>query len=105
MKQEALELGRQTVSIQRKINVDTTSTLLLEESTDRISIIVNSPASFKFTMSLASTAVLDEGISVYLNNRPIILTLAEHGQLVTLAWTAISETSAQDVTIIETFQR
>ena len=94
-----------TVSIQRKINVALTTTSFLEESSDRVGLIINAPLTDYFTISLEETAILNEGITLYAGNEPLILTLAEHGQLVTLSWSAISSMSAQDVTVIETFHR
>lgn len=100
------DMALRTVSIQGKINIGGgASTQFLQEAADRVGIIVNAPLTNRFTLSLATGAVLDEGITLYPGNDPLILTVEQHGQLVVLAWTAVSATAAQDVTVIETFLR
>ena len=100
------DMALRTVSMQRTITVGGgVSTSFLEESSDRIGIIVNAPLTNRFTLSLANGAVLDEGITLYPGNDPLILTVEQHGQLVTLSWTATSAVADQDVTVIETFIR
>jgi hypothetical protein len=61
------------------------------------------PNTNRFTLSLASTAVIDQGITLYAGGTTLVLTVAEHGDLVTRAWNAISATASQNVTVIEVF--
>jgi len=94
-----------TLSIQTTTSVGTSSTALLDALPNRIAVIINVPPTNRFTLSLESTAVIDEGITLQSNGNPVIFTIAQHGELVTRAWSAISATSSQNVTVIEVFSK
>jgi len=103
MSLDSAQTGRRASSAQQTINVGTSSTVFLGEAPGRVAIIVSAPNTNRFTLSLTTTAVLDQGITLYAGNQPLILAVADHGDLVTRAWSAISATGAQNVTVIEVF--
>ena len=103
MTPESIRYGRRTTSSQQLVIVGTSSVTFLVSSPRRVAIIVSAPPTNRFTLSLQTTAVLDQGINVYPTGQPLVLTIETHGDLVTRAWTAISATASQSVTVIEVF--
>lgn len=103
MNKESISAGRATTSSQRIVNVVTSPGTLLPAAPRRVAIIVNAPLTNRFTLSLSTTAALDQGITLYPTNDPLVLTIEKHGDMVTRAWTAISATASQNVTIVEVF--
>lgn len=98
--------AHRTVSIQRTFTAGVSSQVVLEESSDRIGLIFNAPnAGGRLTLSLEAEATLDQGLTLYPENEPLILTLQDHGQLVTLGWSVIGSAADIPLTIIETFLR
>lgn len=92
-------------STQTTTNVsNSASTALIPAATNRSVLIVNAPQTNRFTISLLGTAVLDQGITLYPTEAPLILTAAQHGDIVTRAWSAISGTAAQNVTFLSVFE-
>lgn len=90
-------------SKQDTVNVLTTSTALLPAAPNRRAILISGPFTNRFTLSLNSTALLDQGITLYAAGAPLALNVQDHGDIVTRAWTAISATAAQNVTIVSIF--
>lgn len=90
-------------SKQDSVNVLTTTTALLPAAPNRRAILISGPNTNRFTLSLNATAILDQGITLYAADAPLSLNVHEHGDIVTRAWTAISATAAQNVTIISIF--
>jgi hypothetical protein len=98
---ENVSARRRTVAVAKKVTVATTSTSLVDERPDRVALIVSCGESNLFTLSLASSATLKDGITLYAGGAPLILTLAEHGELVIRAWTAIAKTASEEVGVTE----
>jgi hypothetical protein len=90
-------------SKQDTVNVLTSSTALIPAAPNRKAIIISGPPTNRFTLSLNATAVLDQGITLYASNVPLALNASDHGDIVTRAWTAISATASQNVTIVSVF--
>lgn len=105
MTPQGIATGRRTTSSQSNQTVATTSNYFLSPAPTRVAVIVSAPATNRFTLSLAEPAVLDQGITLYPGKNPLILTVEEHGDIVTKLWTAIGDTVSQTVEIIEVFLR
>lgn len=103
MTPDGLQTARKTTSSQQTVSVGTSSGSLTLAAPNRVAIIIGAPPTNRFTLSLQTTAVLDQGITLYPTQEPLILTVEEHGDLVTRAWTAISATASQSVSVIEVF--
>jgi hypothetical protein len=78
------------------------STQLMAPASNRIGLIVNSPSTDRFTISLLSPAVIDRGITLYPGGRPLKLTSSQHGDLVTRAWYVVTG-AAQSITVLSVF--
>ena len=100
---DSVRTGRRTTSAQRIVSVATSTTALTGSAPNRVAILVSAPATNRFTLSLDTPALLDQGTTVYASGDPILLTVASHGDLVTRAWNAISATGTQNVTVVEVF--
>lgn len=81
-----------------------TSAPLIPAAANRVALLVQAPTGTKFTMSMLSTAVPDQGITLYPSGQTLMLNLRDHGDIVTRAWSAISSV-AQSVTFISVFDK
>lgn len=90
-------------SSQSVVSIATSSTQLVSQSPQRVGLIIGGPIVNRFTISLESTAVLDQGITLGAAAAPLMLNIRDHGDLVTRALTAISATASQNVTVISIF--
>src|SRR5438552_139773 len=95
-----------TYSTQSNVTVplSATSIQLVPPGPNRIAILISSPITNRFTMSLLPTAVLDQGITLYSSGSVLVLTEADHGDLVTRAWSATSAVGSQVVSVIQVFR-
>jgi hypothetical protein len=93
-----------TSSASQIVTVNTSNTGFLSAAPSRVAIIIQSPQTNRFTISLESTTVLDKGITVYPTGAPCTLSASLHGDAVTRAWSAISAVAPQDVYVIEVFR-
>ena len=92
-----------TSSVQSTVSVDTSSGSLVDVSPKRVAIIISAPPTNAVTISLEGTAVAGQGIVLYPTNEPLVLTKAQHGDIVNRAWTTIAST-ADTVGVIEVFE-
>lgn len=101
-----MSMGSKTISSQRLVSLTINPSRFVEAIPNRIGLIVSASSTYRFTISLETLTdtipVLDQGINLYVGNEPLILTLEEHGDLVTRAWSAVAEATV-DVAVIETF--
>lgn len=79
------------------------SRLLVEANPNRIGLFIYPTRIRRFTISLEDTALLDQGITLYPGNKPLLLTREKHGELVSRAWTAKTELNTLPVYVVETF--
>lgn len=93
-----------TISTQTTVNVALTSTALVPAAANRVALIISAPLTNRFTLSLVSTAILDQGLTMYPGQQSFALNIRDHGDIVTRAWSAISVTAAQNVTFISVFE-
>ena len=94
-----------TISGQRQVSVGTGPTAFLPAKRNRTALIISAPQTNRFTLSITPTATLDQGLTVYPGTLPLVLTRAEHGDLVARAWTAITAgAQAQTVNVLETLE-
>jgi len=103
MRMESVTTGRATTSAQQVVSVTTSSGTFLLAAPRRVALIVSAPLTNRFTLSLKSTAVIDEGLTLHPTQDPLLLTVEKHGDLVTRGWTAISSSGTQGVAVIEVF--
>lgn len=82
-------IGRKSQAFQVVQTVPVTSIVLLESDSNRFSIVISPPSAGTLTLSFAETAIANEGIRIDTTGEPFILTLKEHGSLVTRRITAI----------------
>jgi hypothetical protein len=91
-------------SSQTTINVPSAASgPLVPPSPYRKGLMIVSGNTNRFTISQSLVAVLDQGITLYPTDRPIVLTEHEHGEMVKRAWQAISAAAPQNVTFFEWF--
>lgn len=93
-----------TISTQSTVNVATTTTSLVPAAPNRVALIISAPLTNRFTISLLTAAVLDQGVTLYPAGRTLSLNIHDHGDIVTRAWAAISATAAQNVTVVSVFE-
>lgn len=103
MTPEGINTGRKTSTAQQTVTVATTSTALVAAAPSRVALIVNAPLANRFTISMLTTAGLDQGLTLYPLGAPLVLTVETHGEIVTRALTAISVNASQNVTVFEVF--
>jgi len=87
---------------QTVVNVATTDTPLVPQSPSRVCLIIGAPPTNRVTLTWSGAAVLDQGVTLYPAQPPLVLTAQEHGALCTGAVRAISATLAQNVAYTET---
>lgn len=93
-----------TTSTQTTVNVTSgTAVALIPASPNRVALIVSAPPTNRFTLSLLGTAVLDQGVTLYPADPPLMFHVRDHGDIVTRAWSAISATASQNVTFVSVF--
>lgn len=93
-----------TVSSQRYEDVQTTSFSFIEAIPNRVGLIISSPLVSSITISLDKTAVFGQGgITLHPTTEPLMLSLQEHGDLVSRAWSAISSSGTESISIVEIF--
>ena len=98
--------ANKTYSSQSAVAVsNASSTALVPAAPSRVALIVSAPsvAASRITISMASTAVLDAGIDVFVGTLPLILTLEDHGDIVQRAWTSIASAAGVSVGVIQVF--
>jgi hypothetical protein len=92
---------RQSTAAQVKVNVGLTSTPLVAQSDKRVALVIGAPLTNRITLSWFNPAVLDEGITIYPTQWPVILTLQDVGAMIMNPIWAVSAVAAQDVNFIE----
>jgi len=78
-----------------------TSGILVAASPKRVGLILTSPLSGTVTYSISPIAVSGLGIVLLAGQHPVILTLAQHGQIVQRQWTLIHSAGGLSVEIYE----
>lgn len=76
-------IGRKTGSYQVTPTINATSTILLPADDKRFAIVISNPSAGVLTLSFADPAVANQGIRIDTGSEALILTLKEHGNMVT----------------------
>lgn len=98
---EDVRIMRKTQIGQRNVGVQLTSTPLLDANPNRIALVISCPSTNRVTLMIDQAAVLDLGITLYPLGTPFVLSLMEHGNLVTRALNAITTVAPQNVNVWE----
>lgn len=94
------------LSIQQTVTLPNgNSAPLVDAASDRVALIVNPPTGGRVTVSTLSTAVENQGLTVFGGGCPLMLTREQHGELVTRAWTAIYSGGTIAITVTSVFER
>ena len=88
-------------AIMTPVTVTTTGNPVLTNSPNRRALVIPAPLTNRITYGYGSIPVLDQGLTMYPNQIPIILDRSTHGALVTRELFAISAVASQVVGLIE----
>lgn len=93
-------LGR-TSPIRHRVNVATTSTPLLGYNQNRKALYFPAPPTNRYTVSQEPTTAVDDGMTLHPDTNGLLLSAKDIGDGIVNPWSAISDTGAQNVTVIE----
>jgi hypothetical protein len=86
----------------RTVNIATTDTQLAGPNPRRRGLMISSPPTNRITVSFGDTAaVLDQGITLYPGNPPLLLEVGMWGDSITEGIRCISAVGAQNISIVD----
>lgn len=94
--------GRQI--LQRAAPVGMSSTLLASALTGRVGLILSAGALNRYSVAFGQQAVLNQGITVYPGNQPLVLADRDLGGSLSQDIWAIMETAGESVGVVELLQ-
>jgi hypothetical protein len=91
-------------SSENVVTIQTTDSPLVAPSPRRRGLLFIPPLTNRYTVSTNPVATLDQGITLYPGQVPVLLAGEDYGDLAQRAWHGISAVAAQAVTFYEIFE-
>lgn len=98
---EDVRIGRATQAAESQQAVGVASAQIVAASPNCFSLIFSPPVVGNITLSTVTPVVLNAGYNLSAGGPPLILTLEQHGAMVTKAWFAIGS-AATTIQVIQT---
>lgn len=99
---EDIRIQRKSTSSERTVLVPNASITLVSPSADRTFLMISTPNTNDIFITTNPPASSTNGMRLQVGQSPLILTLLQHGDIVTKGWYAISPTADETVTVFET---
>lgn len=98
---EDVKIAKTIEPITKTLGLTTSAQKILEPNDKRRTLILNSTGSGVVTYAPANSVTANEGIRLAGSANPVILTLKDHGQIVTKGWSVIHSAGSVNAMIIE----